>query len=56
MDNDPTEPNAEPSNTDANKGIVDNDYNLYQPLTNKMKQLNVNRFALIKYFNQINSK
>jgi hypothetical protein len=56
MDNDPTEPNAEPSNTDANKGIVDNDYNLYQPLTDKMKQLNENRFALIKYFNQINSK
>lgn len=56
MDNDPTEPNAEPSNTDANKGIVDNYYNLYEPLTNKMKQLNINRFALIKYFDQINSK
>ncbi len=52
LDNDPTEPNAEPSNTDANKGIVDNDYNLYEPLTNKMKQLNDNRFALIKYLDQ----
>ncbi|MDP4187617.1 MAG: agarase [Bacteroidota bacterium] len=56
MDNDPTEANAEPSNTDANKGIVDNYYNLYRPLTNAMKQLNLNRFALIKYFDGLNSK
>lgn len=54
QDNDPTNPKAELSNQDANKGIVDNEYNLYQPLTEKMQQLNQNYFQLINYFDNIN--
>nr|WP_294895153.1 hypothetical protein [uncultured Pedobacter sp.] len=50
QDNDPTNTKSELSNTDANKGLVDNNYNFYLPLADKMKQLNLNRFKLIKYF------
>lgn len=50
MDNDPTQKGAEPSNTDANKGIVDNYYNLYQPLADKMKQLNLQMYPLADFF------
>jgi hypothetical protein len=56
QDNDPSDKKAESSNQDANKGIVDNDYNTYQPLVQKMQQLNLNRYELIKYFDQINKK
>lgn len=56
QDNDPTLKGAEPSNTDANKGIVDYNYNLYQPLADKMNQLNQNRYKLISYFDQEESK
>lgn len=54
QDNDPTDKNSESSNQDANKGIVDNEYNIYKPLVQKMKQLNINRYLLINYFDQIN--
>lgn len=50
QDNDPTAKGVDPSNTDGNKGIVDNDFNYYSPLTNLMKQLNINRYQLIDYF------
>lgn len=50
MDNDPTKAGAEPSNTDANKGIVDNYYKPYQPLLDQMKQLNRQMYALADYF------
>lgn len=52
QDNDPEQKDAEPSNTDSNKGIVNNDYDLYQPLADKMDQLNENRYKLIRYFDQ----
>lgn len=52
QDNDPTYTKADPSNNDANKGIVNNDYKPYQPLLNYMKELNENRFKLIEYFNK----
>jgi hypothetical protein len=52
QDNDPTQKDAEPSNTDSNKGMVDNNYDLYQPLVEKMNQLNQNRYELIHYFDQ----
>ncbi|KAA8482723.1 hypothetical protein BDE36_2784 [Arcticibacter tournemirensis] len=56
MDNDPTQKGAEPSNTNANKGIVDNYYNLYQPLVEKMKQLDLQMYTLADYFNSRNRK
>ena len=50
MDNDPTDTLADESNNDSNKGIVNNYYDYYQPLTHHMKELNENRYALIRYF------
>ena len=52
QDNDPTDPAADPSNSDSNKGIVNNDYQLYQVLTEKMKQLNQNKYKLIEHFDK----
>jgi len=52
MDNDPTQKGAEPSNTNANKGIVDNNYQLYTPLVNKMKELNTQLYQLTDFFDQ----
>lgn len=54
LDNDPTQAGAEPSNTDANKGIVDNYYKPYKPLTDQMKELNTQVFSLIEYFDRQN--
>lgn len=50
QDNDPTDKNADPSNSDSNKGILDNNFDYYQDLIDLMKQLNDNRFELINYF------
>lgn len=55
QDNDPTLEGAEPSNIDANKGIVNNDYQPYSPLLQLMKQLNLNRYQLIDYLDQVNA-
>lgn len=52
QDNDPTYTKADPSNNDANKGIVDNEYHVYQSLLNEMKSLNENRYKLIELFNK----
>lgn len=52
MDNDPTDKTADPSNNDSNKGIVDNNYRYYTPLTDHMRLLNMNRYKLIKYFSK----
>lgn len=52
QDNDPTYTKSDPSNNDANKGILDNEYQVYQPLLDQMKQLNDNRFKLIELFNK----
>jgi len=54
QDNDPTQEDAEPSNIDANKGFIDNYYNIYKPMAEKMRQLNLDRYQLIKYFDAIN--
>src|ERR1035437_2138872 len=40
QDNDPDDLTADLSNRDANKGIVDNSYHPYLPLTGLMKELN----------------
>ncbi len=50
MDNDPLEKGAEPSNTNANKGILNNDYELYAPLIQKMSELNFRMYQLADYF------
>ncbi|MCA8830942.1 hypothetical protein [Hymenobacter pini] len=50
QDNDPQEPNAEPSNTNANKGIVDIEFQPYQPLVDQMRELNQQMYRLADYF------
>ncbi|RZK15244.1 MAG: agarase [Hymenobacter sp.] len=52
QDNDPTKIGAEPSNTDANKGIVDNTFQPYQPLLDKMQELNQQMYRLADYFDK----
>ena len=49
QDNDPTVKNVDPSNTDANKGIVNNNYEYYKPLMKFMKELNDNKYNLIDF-------
>lgn len=56
QDNDPTFTKADPSNNDANKGIVNNDYKVYQSLLDEMKKLNTNRFQLIELLNKSNNE
>jgi hypothetical protein len=55
QDNDPTYTKADPSNNDANKGIVDNEYRVYQSLLDEMKKLNTNRFQLIELLNKLSN-
>jgi hypothetical protein len=50
MDNDPTDTTADQSNSDSNKGLVNNFYDFYQPLADHMHILNMNRYNLIRYF------
>jgi len=52
MDNDPTDSTADISNSDSNKGLVNNFYEYYQPLADHMHLLNVNRYNLIRYFDK----
>lgn len=49
-DNDPADTAADPSNRDANKGIVNARYELYQPLLQAMKQINERAYSLAGYF------
>ncbi|MHB9056542.1 MAG: agarase [Paludibacteraceae bacterium] len=50
QDNDPETPGADPSNLDANKGLVNNDYEYYDDLMDLMKELNLNAYKLASYF------
>ena len=50
QDNDPTATGADPSNIDANKGIVNSEYKIWTPMMDKMKALNKNVYPLISYF------
>lgn len=50
MDNDPSIVEAEASNIDSNKGIVNIAYEPYSPLMDKMKELNLKVYNLIDYF------
>lgn len=49
-DNDLEDTKADPSNLDANKGIVTNRYEPYPPLLEAMKQLNQHVYPAIEYF------
>ena len=50
QDNDPTAKGVDPSNVDANKGIVSNEYEIWKPMMEKMKEINTNVYSLISYF------
>ena len=50
QDNDPTAKGVDPSNIDANKGIVNNDYEIWEPMMKLMKELNIQVYSIIKYF------
>jgi len=52
QDNDPEDKYADPSNTDANKGIVNTTYDSYTPLLSKMKEINTNVYSLIDFFDK----
>jgi hypothetical protein len=52
IDNDPTAAGVDPSNQDANKGIVNNRYVPYTPLLEAMKQLNQRAYSLAEYFSR----
>lgn len=52
QDNDPTAKGVDPSNIDANKGIVNNNYEVWSPMMKLMKELNENVFSLIEYFDK----
>lgn len=56
QDNDPSNLKTDPSNRDANKGIVALDYKTYDELTNRMKELNTNVYSIIDFFDQRNKK
>jgi hypothetical protein len=55
-DNDPTNLKADPSNRDANKGIINILYQPYQPLIEAMKPLNDRAYSLVEYFDKVSSQ
>ncbi len=52
QDNDPLNLKTDPSNRDSNKGIVNSNFESYQPLMDNMKMLNSHVFELIQYFDK----
>jgi hypothetical protein len=50
IDNDPNARNVDPSNVDANKGVVSNRYAPYEPLLDAMKELNERAYSLADHF------
>ena len=48
--NDPTDPNADISNRDSNKGMYSNEGTEYTDLTDYMKELNDQKYTLINFF------
>jgi len=50
QDNDPTATGVDPSNIDANKGIVNNYYQIWDPMMDEMKELNTQVYEIIQYF------
>lgn len=52
QDNDPTATGVDPSNTDSNKGIVNNYYEIWNPMMELMKELNTQVYNIIKHFDE----
>mgnify|MGYP001547798493 CR=1 FL=1 len=52
-DNDPSNTKTDPSNRDANKGIVNILYQPYQPLIEAMKPLNDGAYLLVDFFDKM---
>lgn len=52
QDNDPTAKGVDPSNTDSNKGIVNNFYEVWTPMMELMKELNTQVYPVIQYFDR----
>lgn len=52
QDNDPTATGVDPSNTDSNKGIVNNYYEIWTPMMELMKELNTHVYSIIDYFDK----
>lgn len=52
QDNDPSDPKAELSNLDSNKGLYDIRYEVYAPLAAHMKAVNSQVYPLIDYFDR----
>lgn len=50
QDNADDNPNADPSNLSSNKGIVSVSFDPYDPLLKRMRALNHNTHALVRYF------
>ncbi|MDB4582011.1 agarase [Draconibacterium sp.] len=53
QDNDPTATGVDPSNIDANKGIVNNDFEVWTPMMDEMNELNTQVYEIIEYFDTI---
>lgn len=52
IDNDPADTRADPSNRDANKGILNNRYQPYAPLLDSMKRINQRAYGLVDHFDK----
>ncbi len=50
QDNDPTAKGVDPSNVDSNKGVVNNEYEVWEPMMVKMNELNNQVYTIIDYF------
>lgn len=50
QDNDPANLKTDPSNRNANKGIINNNYTPYDPLMEKMQELNTQVYSIIDVF------
>ena len=57
-DNDPTDPRNDPSNRDSNKGLVTWDFKRYEPLVDRMREINNCTYNLSRFhekFSRISS-
>ena len=52
LDNDPTDPSADISNRDSNKGIVDNQGNEYTEFTKYVEELNKQKYNIISFMDE----
>lgn len=52
QDNDPTAKGVDPSNIDANKGIVSNRYEVWTPMMEKMNELNHLVYNIVDHFDR----